>query len=78
MRQNNIQMVSNTASQTETSAETMARCVSYFKDRLHRETQTESYKSYFLNQYDKIELTDYANKLIDKAYNKNLRGKSKQ
>lgn len=78
MKQNNVEMVSNTASHTETSAETMARCVSYFKDRLHRETQTSSYKSYFRNQYDKIELTDYANKLIDKAYNKNLRGKSTQ
>jgi|TARA_Y100000289_G_scaffold37114_1_gene36583 hypothetical protein len=68
------------SSQTETSAETMSRCVSYFKDRLHEETQKSSYKQYWRDKYDKIELTDYANKLIDKYDNNvyKLKGKSKQ
>lgn len=60
----------------ETSAESMARCVKYFKDRLHEETNTDSYKEYWLNKYDKIKLTDYANYLIDKK--ELLKGKSKQ
>ena len=64
--------------ETETSAENMSRCVSYFKDRLHEETQKDSYKQYWRDKYDKIELTDYANKLIDKSDNNCLKGKSKQ
>lgn len=60
--------MANTQSPHETSAETMSRCVKYFKERLHQETQTENFKDYFENQqFDKIKLTDYANYLIDKV-----------
>jgi hypothetical protein len=53
----------------ETSAETMSNCVKYFKERLHQETETNAFRSYYAEKkkYDKIELTDYANYLIDKA-----------
>ena len=56
----------------ETSAESMARCVKYFTERLQQETKTESFKAYYKEKrnYDKIELTDYANSLIDKIENR--------
>ena len=58
---------------SETSAETMSRCVKYFKERLDQETKTNSYRQYYAEKrnYDKIELTDYANYLINKSENKN-------
>ena len=50
----------------------MARCVKYFTERLQQETKTESFKAYYKEKrnYDKIELTDYANSLIDKIENR--------
>tara|TARA_B100002019_G_scaffold221527_1_gene194379 strand:+ start:224 stop:418 length:195 start_codon:yes stop_codon:yes gene_type:complete len=62
----------NHSPNNETSAETMSRCVKYFKERLDQETKTNSYQQYYADKrnYDKIVLTDYANHLINKVYNK--------
>lgn len=61
----------NHSPNSETSAETMSRCVKYFKERLDQETKTNSYQQYYAEKrnYDKIVLTDYANYLINKSEN---------